>query len=494
MAMNRQFPPATYQEQELPQYRYNPLIECLPPIRSIETLAKVMRHDVPYDSSQRFLRDEVRKHAVQAVKQFYAPMPRHLTFAETFSSMLRSGYESRNPFNPIYWTGLPAQRATLSSHLNDKQQTGPITLGTSIVGPSGIGKSLALDNTLKLYPQVVQHTSYRGKPFPFLQLTWLKLACPFSGSIKGLTQNFFHSVDRRLGTSHARLYVGSKTAIEMMPHIATVGVLHGLGCLIIDEIQHLKAAPSGGIEVMLNFFVEMENTMQIPIILMGTPKAVGVLTSEFRSARRASGQGAMCWDRMLNDECWRIFCQRMWALQYTKTEVPLTDEIIATLHDLTQGIPELATILYKTAQETVIGEQEAVTIEVLRETYQEYFKLIHTFLSILRRENKSCLDMADLEWPSFVQLEQDITDKRAETALGIAEVKTPPLPEEPLEEPRPEKSKRSKPGQRKAKAFDFGPLGAFELARREKRKVYDVLKEQGFILNVNRLFPEEQIT
>jgi hypothetical protein len=216
-------------------------------------------------------------------------------------------------------------------------------------------------------------------------------------------------------------------AIEMMPHIATVGVLHGLGCLIINEIQHLKAAPSGGIEVMLNFFVEMENTMQIPIILMGTPKAVGVLTSEFRSARRASGQGAMCWDRMQNDECWRIFCQRMWALQYTKTEVPLTDEIIATLHDLTQGIPELATILYKTAQETVIGEQEAVTIEVLRETYQEYFKLIHTFLSILRRENKSCLDMADLEWPSFVQLEQDITDKRAETALGIAEVKTPPL-------------------------------------------------------------------
>jgi len=175
----------------------------------------------------------------------------------------------------------------------------------------------------------------------------------------------------------------------MIPHIATVGALHGLGCLIIDEIQHLKSAPSGGIEGMLNFFVEMENTMQIPIILIGTPKAVDVLTSEFRSARRASGQGALYWDRMENDPCWRIFCQRMWALQYTKTEVPLTDEIIAILHDLTQGIPELATILYKTSQETVIGEQEAVTIEVLRETSQEYFKLVHPFLSKLRGKNKS---------------------------------------------------------------------------------------------------------
>jgi hypothetical protein len=97
--MNHQFPPATYEEQELPQYRYNPFIECLPPIRSIKTLAKMMGHDVPYDSSHRFLRDEVRKHAVQAIEQFYAPMPRHLTFAETFSAMLRSGYESRNPVN-----------------------------------------------------------------------------------------------------------------------------------------------------------------------------------------------------------------------------------------------------------------------------------------------------------------------------------------------------------------------------------------------------------
>jgi hypothetical protein len=216
-------------------------------------------------------------------------------------------------------------------------------------------------------------------------------------------------------------------------------------------------------------------------------------TSEFRSARRATGQGAMYWDRMGNDACWRLLCQRMWALQYIKTEVPLTDEIIATLHNLTQGIPELATILYKTAQETVIGEQEAVTIEVLRETSQEYFKLVHPFLSKLRGKNKSKLVMADLEWPSFVQLEQDIADKRAETAIGIAEVKTPPLPEVPIEEPTPKKPKSSRVGQRKAKAFTCGPLGAFELATREQRKVYDVLKEQGFILNVNCLFPEEQM-
>jgi hypothetical protein len=167
-------------------------------------------------------------------------------------------------------------------------------------------------------------------------------------------------------------------------------------------------------------------------------------------------------------------------------------EIIASLHKFTQGIPELATILYKTAQEIVIGEEEAVTIEVLRATYDEYFKLVHPFLTALRREKKSSFDMTDLEWPRFIELEQDITDKRTEAALGIAEVKTAPVPEESVEKPTPEKSKPPKPAQRKTKAFTTGPLGAFELAKREQRKVYDVLKEQGFILDVHRFFPEEQ--
>jgi hypothetical protein len=71
-------------------------------------------------------------------------------------------------------------------------------------------------------------------------------------------------------------------------------------------------------------------------------------------------------------------------------------------------------------------------------------------------------------------------------------VKTAAVPQEPVGKPTPEKSKPAESGQRKAKAFTTGPLGAFDLAKREQRKVYDVLKEQGFILDVDRFFPEEQ--
>ena len=70
----------------------------------------------------------------------------------------------------------------------------------------------------------------------------------------------------------------------------------GLGMLVIDEIQHLKQAKSGGSEKMLNFFVTLVNTIGVPVVLIGTTKAMSVLQSEFSQARRGSGQGDMVWE------------------------------------------------------------------------------------------------------------------------------------------------------------------------------------------------------
>jgi len=45
-----------------------------------------------------------------------------------------------------------------------------------------------------------------------------------------------------------------------MVKMSTLAHTHGLGLLIIDEIQHLSQAKSGGSEKMLNFFVTLVNT------------------------------------------------------------------------------------------------------------------------------------------------------------------------------------------------------------------------------------------
>jgi len=64
----------------------------------------------------------------------------------------------------------------------------------------------------------------------------------------------------------------------------------GLGLLIIDEVQHLCGARGLGDERMLNFFVTLVNTAGVPIILIATPKAMSILQSEFRQARRVQAR------------------------------------------------------------------------------------------------------------------------------------------------------------------------------------------------------------
>ncbi|NFG58436.1 hypothetical protein FC778_06910 [Clostridium botulinum] len=53
---------------------------------------------------------------------------------------------------------------------------------------------------------------------------------------------------------------------------------------------------------MLNYFVTLINTIGVCVILVGTPKALEILESEFRQARRGSGQGDIIWDRLKKDE------------------------------------------------------------------------------------------------------------------------------------------------------------------------------------------------
>ena len=87
----------------------------------------------------------------------------------------------------------------------------PSASGFAIVGLSGMGKTTAVERTLLLYPQVIQHNRYNGKLFILKQLVWLKLDCPASGSLKVLCQNFFRQVDLILGTNYFKQHVNSKS-------------------------------------------------------------------------------------------------------------------------------------------------------------------------------------------------------------------------------------------------------------------------------------------
>jgi hypothetical protein len=217
----------------------------------------------------------------------------------------------------------------------------------------------------------------------------MKLDCPYDGSIKGLCLNFFNEMDRILGAEYSKTFPASRITVDsMMVKMSTLATTHGLGLLVIDEIQHLSQAKSGGSEKMLNFFVTLVNTIGVPVILIGTTKAMPILQSEFRQARRGSGQGDLFWERMPNDLSWEIMLQSMWKYQWTKIPCPLTPKLKDTLYDESQGIMDLAVKLYAMAQtKAIVGGTETVTPELIRAVAAERLRLVKPMLDALRSGN-----------------------------------------------------------------------------------------------------------
>ncbi len=63
---------------------------------------------------------------------------------------------------------------------------------------------------------------------------------------------------------------GAETMLALMAQTAN---MFALGLLVIDEIQHLSRAKVWRFKKMLNSFVTMTNTIGIPVLFVGTPKA-----------------------------------------------------------------------------------------------------------------------------------------------------------------------------------------------------------------------------
>ncbi len=369
---------AAYQEVSVPSYRENPLIEALPVILTVEETARRLKYEPAYADDLRAQPTELRLHLLQDALRFFKPLPVHLELEQRFSRMIRAGYQGRNPLVRGFRHDIDTRLATaeyLTQRLNQTRSQ-----GFTLLGVSGIGKTTAVEAVLSLYPQVILHKQYRTQLFSHLQVVWLKLDCPHDGSIRGLCLNFFQALDGLLETRYYPYYArnGRATTDEMLPAMARLSAVHSLGVLVIDEIQHLSEARSGGANRMLNFFVQLVNTIGMPVVLVGTPKAQAVLTGEFRQARRGAGQGDLVWNRMQEDAIWQLFVKALWRYQFTRIATPLTPELSHVLYDETQGITDLAVKVYMLAQiRAMTVGQEQLHEMVIRSVSADSLRLAH---------------------------------------------------------------------------------------------------------------------
>lgn len=400
-------------------YCGNPLIEALPDNRSVEELLDSLQTSIPINREKESkLPSEEREDCLQSIYQCFIPWSVHIDIAKIMSRAIKSGYVKRNPLDPSFNSEL----RQLASCVQNKDSVFSRYVGCnanapgfSVIGYSGMGKTSAINHALSLFPQVIFHHDYQGKKFQHTQLVWMKLECPHDGSVKGLCGQFFSEFDRLMNDDTYQRFAASTRATTdlMIPQMALLARRHSLGVLVIDEIQNISAAKSGGTEKMLNFLGHLMNSIGVPIVLVGTQESIDILSSKLMLARRNTGQQGMVLMDHLNANSldWDLFIKGIWQYQWTKEFTTLTPELSEVLNSESFGIIDVTVKLFVAAQNRCIlrgntGKPEIITPELIRYvSNSNQFRMLKKQLERLKNPQKR--DMADPDFALWDTLKSD---------------------------------------------------------------------------------------
>jgi hypothetical protein len=398
---------AIYTDPILPEYRGNPLIEALPPIWNREEIYENILYLPPFNKKEKELDRPFLLHCLKRItRQLFIPMPIHFEIENRISYVIRQGYILRNLLSPNQASDLQELHKAVKirdSRFDKICLSDTATSGFSVVGYSGVGKTYAVERILGLYPQFIYHENYNGNILNHLQIVWIKLTCPFDGSIKGLCKRFFEHFDYLTNDNTYSKFAAARntTADSMIPRMAQIARRHSLGVLVVDEIQNLNVADSGGQEKMLNFFVNLINDIGLPVILIGTNKVFPLLQREHRQMRRTENdEGYIIWENFKKDKTWELFIEVLWSFQWTRKAADFSEEFSSLFYEETQGLVDFTVKLFAMAQKIAIeSNEEKFTPAIVKKTAREVFGSTKKVIEAIKSGDKEKLAMYEDLFP-----------------------------------------------------------------------------------------------
>lgn len=398
---------AVYQKQKVAEYNGNPFIESLPPLMEPIEVAKKIRNIPEISDEDKSQSTGVRSHMIQRISEFVEPMTNHLKIESKLGTIIRKGYLARNPMEISFLeririlnnisNDLLKKESSEENYVKKFEGLRSTADAFPVIGVSGMGKTTAVEKLLLMYPQVIIHSKYKDKSVNLTQIVWLKIDCPYDGSLNTLCKNFFKAVDDILGTRYFEKNVYSTRSVSLLlQQMSIVASLHGVGVLCIDEIQHLVNNKEN--DTMLNFFVTLANTVGIPLVLIGTPQAEQ-LFGNLRQARRGSSMGTVKWSNMEEDSReWKMFLEDLWKLQYLKNYTQLNAKLSHAFYDECQGITAIAVNLFRLIQtNALLQNMEEITVSLIRQTAKDELYLVQPKIEALRsRDFKKIIQYDDI--------------------------------------------------------------------------------------------------
>jgi hypothetical protein len=522
MQSKRELPPsyqdALYRTDELRMYRSNPVITALPRLYERTDLPSLLHNKPDIRAEDRDLSPRQRVQTLDLLSEWRFPFDWHLNLVREFEDLIRNGYKGRNPLDKLYWARVRAGKKLLQDRSRNGEAASNLrrriiqsTAGIiPIIGPSGLGKTFGIYALSSLFPEVIRHRSFNGQRLRRRQVVAPIVRCPPDGNIKEFCRRFFRAMDELLGTHYEKDYViGTRsTRDELVSGMYSVVAAHCVGAIIADEMQNLREAKEGEAQILLNYFSDFVNDLCVPIIPVGTGRAIDALTRDFRQARRMTGTDFPLHRlREQNADDWReyeLFVKAMFRYQLVKNPIQVEDQHIRAMYWETQGVPDLTVKWFIATQVRAINSgDETITCDLIH-TVRDRFALVQPMLDALRKHDEDALELyEDLkEMVSVKQLvEEGLKDQRPATVLepnisvpdeNEASIGNQPLSEgfteevstnktdEPLRQP----VKRSRKKKLEPIVLEGGLIQILEQVKLTGRTPYELLFDGGHIWDV----------
>jgi hypothetical protein len=385
---------ADYKPQRIPQFIGNKLIEALPLSMSDEELYKALSLQPPFSPEQREWPTHERMYMLMGLKNFMVPLSKHFELGRALDTMIRSGYVGRAPRTPQHDACFKAlhENEKVKRPFSQSAETNTPQLSTSLIGISGMGKTTLVQRWCAHINKVIYHPALH-----LYQVPYLHIETPSDGSsIKGLAHGILQQLDQLIpGANYHRDYAlkGRPGADTLMRSVARLMHQHYVGILICDEVQNLANARKGRQTVMTEL-VSACNDLKVPILFIGTTKALKVLSLDFRQARRSCGHSVSPWKRFPSEvkpgqiNEWHQFLQVLWGNQWVKNPCELTDVLLTTMYRYSQGIIDVAITIFASAQaRAMVDGSETITPELICKVFIEELEPLHEAIDALHHND-----------------------------------------------------------------------------------------------------------
>lgn len=245
--------------------------------------------------------------------------------------------------------------------------------GMRVSGETGTGKSYEITRGLDLLPQIIIHKENRAAGWTHIvQVVWLYVAMSHDGSLGGLLLNILCALDAAAGTTYSttKSIIGLSNE-KLAVHIGIILRNHGVGVLVIDELQsrNFSGGAHGALAAM--FFLRMLN-FGIPIILIGNPFGMDALDRFSQDMRRIGSGGSFDMRPLAADDFDWVHClvPALWGYDVMPEPTEIKDPDGLVLFMYSGGIRDYACRIRVASQRVALDlGATAVTLDHMEQAF-----------------------------------------------------------------------------------------------------------------------------